>query len=199
MCLTCWPSARVSEPLSCASPHFQSASLPSAAVWRKCAAVHPLRVCQSAVWMQVSGVQHWVSCCVGAVWCTSPMALSVSNVLVMSHLGPVVRNCVRNCLMLRCAHFCSIHLMLCLVLHCLQTPHDQLRLRALLSGLKSRCLLSFSRSGSFHMTHGLTCSSPLVYLRPCVCAQDCLRTPTSEVLKYLGYYLVSCPRSSVSS
>ena len=28
--------------------------------------------------------------------------------------------------------------MLCLVLHCLQTPHDQLRLRALLSGVKSR-------------------------------------------------------------
>ena len=27
--------------------------------------------------------------------------------------------------------------MLCLVLHCLQTPHDQLRLRALLSGVKS--------------------------------------------------------------
>ena len=28
--------------------------------------------------------------------------------------------------------------MLCLVLHCLQTPHDQLRLRTLLSGVKSR-------------------------------------------------------------
>ena len=28
--------------------------------------------------------------------------------------------------------------MLCVVLHCLQTPHDQLRLRALLSGVKSR-------------------------------------------------------------
>ena len=27
--------------------------------------------------------------------------------------------------------------MLCLVLHCLQTPYDQLRLRALLSGVKS--------------------------------------------------------------
>ena len=28
--------------------------------------------------------------------------------------------------------------MLCVMLHCLQTPHDQLRLRALLSGVKSR-------------------------------------------------------------
>ena len=80
VCLTSWPSARVSEPLSCTSTKVQSPSLPSTAVWRECATVHPLRVCQSAVWMQVSGVQHWVSCCVGAVWCTSPMALSVSNV-----------------------------------------------------------------------------------------------------------------------
>ena len=80
VCLTCWPSARVSEPLSCTSTKVQSPSLPSTAVWRECATVHPLRVCQSAVWMQVSGVQHWVSCCVCAVWCMSPMALSVSNV-----------------------------------------------------------------------------------------------------------------------
>ena len=79
VCLTCWPSARVSETLSCTSTKVQSPSLPLRAVWRECATVHPLRVCQSAVWMQVSGVQHWVSC-VGAVWCTPPMALSVSNV-----------------------------------------------------------------------------------------------------------------------
>ena len=82
VCLTCWPSARVSKPLSCTSTKVQNPSLPSTTVWRECAAVHPLRVCQSAVWMQVSGVQHWVSCCVGAVWCMSPMALSVSNVFL---------------------------------------------------------------------------------------------------------------------
>ena len=80
VCLTCWPSARVLELLSCTSTKVQSPSLPSTAVWRECTTVQPLRVCQSAVWMQVSGVQHWVSCCVGAVWCTFPMALSVSNV-----------------------------------------------------------------------------------------------------------------------
>ena len=74
VCLTCWPSARVSEPLSCTSTKVQSPSLPSSAVWREYATVHPLRVCQSAVWMQVSGVQHWVSCCVGTVLCTSPIA-----------------------------------------------------------------------------------------------------------------------------
>ena len=36
------------------------------------------------------------------------------------------------------AYFCSVCVILCLVLHCLQTPHGQLRLRALLSGVKSR-------------------------------------------------------------
>ena len=38
---------------------------------------------------------------------------------------------------MKCAHVCSIQLILCLVVHCLQTPHDQLRLRALFSGVKS--------------------------------------------------------------
>ena len=39
--------------------------------------------------------------------------------------------------MLWSVHFCFIQLILCLVLHCLQTPHDQVRLQALVSGVKS--------------------------------------------------------------
>ena len=69
VCLTCWASARVLEPLSCTSTKAVSPSLPSTAVWRECATVHPLRVCQSAVGMQVSGVQHWVSCGVVQLAC----------------------------------------------------------------------------------------------------------------------------------
>ena len=60
--LTCWASARALEPLSCTSTKAVSLSMPSTAVWRECATVHPLRVYPSAVRMQVSGVQHWVSC-----------------------------------------------------------------------------------------------------------------------------------------
>ena len=60
-----------------------------------------------------------------------------SLTLVMSHLRPMVRDCVSKCLVLWSAHFCSIQLILCLVLHYLQTPHDQVRLQALVSGVKS--------------------------------------------------------------
>ena len=69
VCLTCWASARALEPLSCTSTKDLSPSMPSTAVWRECATVHPLIVCQSAIKMQVSGVQHWVSCGVVQLAC----------------------------------------------------------------------------------------------------------------------------------
>ena len=46
VCLTCWLSVRVLEPLSCTSTKVESPSMPSAAVWREYATVHPLRICQ---------------------------------------------------------------------------------------------------------------------------------------------------------
>ena len=57
-----------------------------------------------------------------------------SLTLVMSHLRPMVRNCVSNCqisFLLHPAHSLS-------VLHCLQTPPDQARLQALVAGVRSR-------------------------------------------------------------
>ena len=47
--------------LSCTSTKVQSPSMPSTAVWRECATVHPLRRYQSAAWIQVSNIQLWVS------------------------------------------------------------------------------------------------------------------------------------------
>ena len=153
--LTCWPSARVSGALSSTSTKVPSPSLLSTAGWRECVTVHPSTACPSAVWTKVSGVQHWVSCCLvqfvhfshgvecqhcvdewGVLfdWCSSGagsvvaqllpnvvgrlVKLSVflldptdvleslqdssvaSLTLVMSHLRPMVRDCVSNCLVL---------------------------------------------------------------------------------------------------
>ena len=155
VCLTCWPSARVSGALNSTSTKVPSPSLHSTTGWRECVTVHPSTTCLSAVWTQVSGVQHWVSCCLvqfvhfshgvecqhcvdewGVLfdWCPSGAGPAVAQLLpnvvgrlvklsvslpdpadvldslqdsgvvslslVMSHLRPMVRNCVSNCLVL---------------------------------------------------------------------------------------------------
>ena len=154
VCLTCWPSARVSGTLSSTSMKVSSPSLHSTTGWRECVTVHPSTTCPSAVWTQVSGVQHCTCCLVQFVhfshgiecqqcvdergvlfdWCPSGagpvvaqllpnvigrlVKLSVSLpdptdvleslqdssvaslTLVMSHLRPMVRDCVSNCLVL---------------------------------------------------------------------------------------------------